>query len=190
MKISEKTFVETLAAFLKQGQLVDYESHFDGDDDDKADIELCLSTNRWPQDFPKWLFVEAKSHHSTDAPNTINKIFGQLLKETGKSRCDRADKESALAIAFPSEAGAWKNKKNRQIKMPSGEAYYRQGFLRIDRPVYEAFGELVKAKYVLSFSETERRLRVFDWVGFLDGDEPLVVHTQSTTLPRPSETAA
>lgn len=171
MKISEKELVQKLASFLRRNELVEQECHFDGDDEGRADIELCLSAPKWPADFPEWLFIEAKSHHSTDAPNTINKIFGQLLKETGKNASDRAKKKYALAVVFPSEKGEWESKGGSKQKTLSGEDYYRQGFSRIDPRAYSGFGELVNVKYVMSFSSTEQCLRVFDWVGFRRGGQ-------------------
>lgn len=183
MKISESDLVSKFAEFLQQGKFVSEASHFDGDNKDRADIELHLVQEKWPKDFPGCLIIEAKSHHSTDAPNTINKIFGQLLKETGKSRSLRAERNHAFAILFPAEAGEWIDKKKKNIKMPEGVAYYREGFSRIFPDTYKAFGTLVNAKYVLAFSQTKAELEVYEWAGFPAGGKPILSLTLRSSGP-------
>ena len=101
MKISENDLISAFAAFLLEGSFVNgNDSHFEGDSDESADIELALEKSKWPKEFPDYLLLEAKSHHSKDSPNTINKVFGQLLKETGKCATKRRPKGSCCLGAY------------------------------------------------------------------------------------------
>ena len=167
MKISEDELVNNLREFLISENLVDEEnSHFDGDDDTRADVELVLDSDRWHSiEFDK-IYVEAKSHHSTDSQNTINKIFGQLLKETGKRTIDRGTE--CLAILFPSENAQWIDSKQKTVTRIPGVDYYRRGFSRINSNVFIDFGVLVGAKYILSYSTSTKALEIYEWATFLD----------------------
>lgn len=169
MRILENELVNSLKEFLISEALVhEDKSHFDGDNDDKADVELVLVSERWSSiEFNK-IYIEAKSHHSTDSQNTINKIFGQLLKETGKRSIDRSNE--CLAIVFPAENAEWiDNKKNRVTKI-SGVDYYRRGFSRINPNVFKDFGVLVGAEYIISYSTCSKVLDIYKWATFLDSN--------------------
>lgn len=173
MQISEKVLVEGFREFVVQQHLVvESESHFGGDTKALADVELCLVRDRWPLGSPANLLVEVKSHHSEDSPNTINKIFGQLLKETGKANDGPRRANSALAILFPAEGADWVAR-GRSFTRKPGNEYYRKGFLRIKRNIYLEFGSLVGARYVLSFSVDKSFLEVHSWAGFYDGMSPV-----------------
>lgn len=168
MKIAEAELIDSFGKFLIDQDLIDFDnSHFGGDDDLNADVTLALKPAKWPGIQLEKFHIEAKSHHSADSQNTINKIFGQLLKETGKRTLD-VEKE-CLAILFPYESGAW-TANNKTVTRIEGEAYYRRGFARINKQVFIEFGKLVGAKYILSFSTTSNTLRVFEWKSFLDED--------------------
>jgi hypothetical protein len=97
-----------------------------------------------------------------------------LLKETGKPIKRLLDAPYCLTVLFPSEPGQWVDGNGKTVKMVEGEAYYRQGFQRIRRDAYKAFGALVNAKYLLSYSSTQRTLKVFEWLGFREGAESIV----------------
>lgn len=183
MKISEDDLIIGLRKFLMSESLIDETtSHFDGDDERRSDIELVLASDKWPGiDFKK-LYIEAKSHHSEDSQNTINKIFGQLLKETGKRSID--PNTECLAILFPSESAQWINNRNQPVNRISGVDYYRRGFSRINPLSFVGFGNLVCAKYVLSFSSNPIMLDIFEWETFLDSSSTpiLSLTSQSSQL--------
>lgn len=169
MKISEADLVNNLKEFLISEGLVHKEkSHFDGDDDNRADVELALESDVWTTIGLSKIYVEAKSHHSTDSQNTINKIFGQLLKETGKRHIDKGSE--CLAILFPAESARWIDNKKNNITRISGVDYYRRGFSRIDGQTFIDFGVLVGAKYILSYSSEFKILDIYDWASFLDSN--------------------
>lgn len=165
MKISESELINSFRKFLIKENLINKDhSHFGGDDDKHADVELEFSGKAaWQGIFETKLYIEAKSHHSTDSQNTINKIFGQLLKETGKRDLNNNE---CLAILFPAERGSWTGSNNKKSTNIDGVGYYRRGFSRINNDVFVKFGEIVNAKYILSFSSTEQKLEVYLWSNF------------------------
>lgn len=75
--------------------------------------------------------IEAKSHDSKDKHNTVHKIFGELLKETGRS--DRAS--CKFAVLIPEEA----------------VYFYSRAFQSIAREKFVAFGDLVPVELVFTF---------------------------------------
>ena len=181
MKISEDDLVSSVQEFLLSENLIDTAaSHFDGDDESRADVELVFASKRWHGIAFEKLYIEAKSHHSTDSQNTINKIFGQLLKETGKRTIDR-DTE-CLAILFPSESAQWIDNNKKTVTRISGVDYYRRGFSRINPQSFVGFGELVGVRYVLSFNSNQKTLDVFEWASFLDSSAaPILRLTSQST---------
>ncbi|WP_156480502.1 hypothetical protein [Aquipseudomonas alcaligenes] len=181
VKISEVELIESFGKFLINQDLIDYEnSHFSGDDNHNADVALSLKPGKWPGIQVDKLHIEVKSHHSEDSQNTINKIFGQLLKETGKRSLDK--EKECLAILFPYERGAWPGRNNKTVTRIEGEAYYRRGFSRIDKQTFVKFGDLVGAKYILSFSTASNTLNVFEWKNFLDEEfSPMISLTNGSS---------
>jgi hypothetical protein len=177
VKISEVELVNNFRTFLISESLVNEKnSHFDGDDENRADVELVLDSERWSGiDFKK-IYIEAKSHHSTDSQNTINKIFGQLLKETGKRSLD--SQTECLAILFPSESAQWIDNKNKPVTKIIGVDYYRRGFSRINQKSFIDFGELVGAKYILSYNTDKKKLDIFKWATFLDSNVSPILSLQ------------
>ena len=167
---------ESLRLFLEKKNLVDTSKcHFGGDNDERADIELLLNRALWPVGMPAKILLEAKSNHSTDSANTINKLFGQLLKETGKaSRNKWASSSFCLGILVPSDGGEWETRNGKKKKAGSGLDYYRVGFSRIPRHIFDAFGGLVNARYVFAYSESLQCLSVFTWSGFRNSEEPFL----------------
>lgn len=106
-----------------------------------ADIEFTTTTEHW--------VIEAKSNHSSDAPNTIHKIFGELLKETGKD--DRVV-EKGLEIKYG-------------ILIPSFK-YYNRGFNRINRDKFIEYGKLIPVTKI--FVLENGVLTQYDWADFYD----------------------
>lgn len=185
MKISEKELIDGFGRFLIDQDLIDWNgSHFAGDSSQNADVVLSLQPGKWPGVGVEKIYIEAKSHHSEDSQNTINKIFGQLLKETGKRKFDR--EKECLAVLFPYERGEWEGRGKKIVKRIKGEDYYRRGFSRIEKQVFISFGELVGAKYILSFCSTSSSLRIFEWSNFLGDDvSPMIILQKPTnSLPQ------
>lgn len=99
-----------------------------------ADIEfLAVSGTHW--------VIEAKSHDSKDKYNTVHKIFGELLKETGKA--NRAS--CKYGVLLPEEA----------------RGFYSQSFQTIAREKYIKFGELIPVSAVFLIGESG--LQVVSW---------------------------
>lgn len=176
-KVTEVQLVSELRHFLVSNCLIrTRDSYFNGDSDEYADVELAVDKMRWPSGVPDYLILEAKSHHSKDSPNTINKIFGQLLKEANKSPAHgRRSSEFCLGILIPTDSAVWYDSNGKTVTRGSGVKYYRDGFRRIKQDTYNAFGKLVDARYVLAYSVRERQLAIYDWSGFYSEKEPLSV---------------
>lgn len=122
---------------------------------------------------PAHLLLEAKCHHSEDAPNTINKAFGQLLKEANKSKAKRTQREHCVGLLIPIDGATWLKGNQKPKHQGSGLDYYRRGFQRIDPVIFSGFGRLVNAGYVLAFSVQEQYLLVFAWDAFHADGPPL-----------------
>jgi hypothetical protein len=172
-KTSEKALIVQVRRFLSANSYIrPAECHFGRDSDELADVELALESARWPAQMPGYLSLEAKSHHSKDSPNTINKVFGQLLKEANKSVVSRVARGQCLGILIPVDGATWLDSNDVTVHRPSGIEYYGDGFRRIDADVFSKFGRLVNARYVLAFSEQKQYLAIFGWDAFHAGDLP------------------
>jgi len=91
-----------------------------------ADIEFTsVSGKRWA--------IEAKSNASRDAHNTAHKIFGELLKETGRENRDACH----IAILIPEDS----------------KLFYSRLFQSIKREKFVAYGRLVPVEKVFTFSK-------------------------------------
>ena len=91
-----------------------------------ADVEFISTTGL------SWV-IEAKSNESKDKHNTVHKIFGELLKETG--RTNRSD--CCHAILIPDSA----------------VNFYSRAFQSIDRKKFLKFGEIIPIDTVFSSGE-------------------------------------
>lgn len=92
-----------------------------------ADVEFeSVSGLRW--------VVEAKSHDSGDKHNTVHKIFGEVLKETG--RTNRQDCRHAVLIP------------------QSGVQFYSRAFQCIDRDKFIGFGKLIPMDTVFTYGDS------------------------------------
>lgn len=104
-----------------------------------ADIEY------FSKDGTHWV-IEAKSNDSADKHNTVHKIFGELLKETGRSDRDC----TSYAILIPESA----------------VEFYSRAFQKIAREKFIAFGSLIPVNQV--FLSSEQRASWITWSELYD----------------------
>lgn len=91
----------------------------------RADVEFrSVSNIHWA--------IEAKSNDSRDKHNTVHKIFGELLKETG--RTGRLDFRHAILVPL------------------DAVNFYSRAFQSIKREKYLGFGELIPIETVFTSS--------------------------------------
>jgi len=129
-----------------------------------SDVEYVSNSN-------EYLIIEAKSHESKDAYNTRHKIFGQLLKEHGKSSADRKEHSSSIALGVLIPKDIPSSGKSNTKK--SGYDFYRDGYSDIPQELFSGFGELAKVKYVFLCSAENKTVDVYTWGGFHRGEKPI-----------------
>ena len=112
-----------------------------------ADIEYISKSGRH-------FVIEAKSHYSKDRDNGVHKLFGELLKETG-----RRSRSDVLGVLLTDGS-----RKGRKI-------FYREKFHLINKNAYLAFGKLVRCRYVFLLNVETQEIRLFSWSGFYRGDK-------------------
>lgn len=105
---------------------------------DKLHNSNCKAKNHADIEFHSksgihWV-IEAKSHDSKDKYNTVHKLFGELLKETGRLHRDTCK----FAVLIPEEA----------------VHFYSRAFQSIAREKFIAFGSLVPVESVFTFGTT------------------------------------
>ncbi|WP_243324381.1 hypothetical protein [Geothrix sp. SG200] len=94
--------------------------------------------------------IEAKSDDSKDRHNTVHKIFGELLKETG-----RTNRENCRhAILIPENA----------------LTFYSRAFQAIDRAKFLDFGELIPVHAV--FTSSHVGIKQITWSELYDAHQP------------------
>jgi len=98
--------------------------------------------------------IETKSHHSEDARNGVHKLFGELLKETGRKR----KVDAKFGVLIPSDSFNGKD----------GEEFYRSRFKKIKRDKYLGFGCLIPVNYIFVCSNKNKEVKVFNWIDFYD----------------------
>ena len=104
-----------------------------------ADVEFeSITKLRW--------VVEAKSDNSKDKHNTVHKIFGELLKETG--RINRA--KCRHAVLLPESA----------------TEFYSRAFNSIDREKFLGFGVLIPIDTI--FLSGPSGVKKLTWAGLYD----------------------
>ncbi|WP_230684553.1 hypothetical protein [Burkholderia cepacia] len=94
--------------------------------------------------------IEAKSHNSSDRHNTVHKIFGELLKETG--RINRVG--CKYAVLLPED----------------GITFYSRAFQSIDRGKFLEFGELIPVHAVFAFGSSG--ISRLTWTDLYDAHQP------------------
>lgn len=130
------------------------------DTGDYADIEYISNGG-------EHLVIEAKSNETPDAPNTVYKIFGQLLAELGKSNSHRILGTPVLAVLIPDDVPVAKG-----APKEIGSVYYRRRFRMIPREKYIDYGKLVGVQYVFCCARGNY-VNVYLWEDFWDGKEPV-----------------
>jgi len=108
-----------------------------------ADVEFISESNL------HWV-IEAKSDDSKDRHNTVHKIFGELLKETGRS--NRSDCRHAILIP------------------ESAVTFYSRAFQSIDRGKFLDFGKLIPIDTV--FTSNESGVKQLTWAYLYDAHKP------------------
>lgn len=107
-----------------------------------ADIEFTSKANL------HWV-IEAKSDDSGDKHNTVHKIFGELLKETGKT--NRSTCRHAILIP------------------ESAVAFYSRAFQSINREKFLSFGKLIPIDTV--FTSNTSGVNELTWESLYDAHE-------------------
>lgn len=108
-----------------------------------ADVEfMSVSKLHW--------VIEAKSDDSNDRYNTVHKIFGELLKETGRD--DRANCRHAILIP------------DNSIQ------FYSRAFQSINRDKFIGFGRLIPVDCV--FTCNTQGINQISWEGLYDAHQP------------------
>ncbi len=87
---------------------------------------MSISNKNW--------VIEAKSDDSRDRHNTVHKIFGELLKETGRNNRENC----SYAILIPG----------------SSVKFYSRAFQSIRRDKFIGFGKLIPVNCVFTCNET------------------------------------
>jgi hypothetical protein len=108
-----------------------------------SDAEFKSKTNL------HWV-IEAKSNDSKDKHNTVHKIFGELLKETG--RTNRSNCRHAILIP------------------ESAVEFYSRAFQSIDREKFLGFGKLIPIDTV--FTSNATGVGQLTWEALYDAHKP------------------
>jgi hypothetical protein len=106
-----------------------------------ADIEFISASKL------HWV-IEAKSNDSKDCYNTVHKIFGELLKESGRDNRDNC----RYAILIPSNA----------------IQFYSQAFRSIHRSKFNGFGCLIPIDCI--FTSDKEGISQIPWEQFYDAE--------------------
>lgn len=93
--------------------------------------------------------IEAKRHNSSDRHNAVHKIFGELLKETG--RINRVGCKHAVLLP------------------EDGIMFYSRAFQSIDRGKFLEFGELIPVHTVFYFGSSG--IGRLTWTGLYDAHQ-------------------
>lgn len=108
-----------------------------------ADVEFMSASNL------HWV-IEAKSDDSKDRHNTVHKIFGELLKETGRDN---------------------RNNCRHAILIPGGSVqFHSRAFQSIHRDKFIGFGRLIPVDCV--FTCHEQGITQMTWEGLYDAHQP------------------
>lgn len=139
----------------EQDLIDEFVDHIKLHSDDSIKMEAIINTNCKSRNFADVEFksvtnlhwvIEAKSNDSRDRHNTVHKIFGELLKETGKTNRSYCK----FAILIPESA----------------VTFYSRAFQSIDRDKFIGFGNLVPIDTV--FTSSADGVKVLTWASLYD----------------------
>lgn len=143
----------------EQDLIDEFVGHLKSYDDDNLCISTVINSNCRSKKFADVEFeskarlhwvIEAKSNDSKDRHNTVHKIFGELLKETG--RTNRSNCRHAILI-------------------PDGAVgFYSRAFQSIDREKFIDFGTLIPIDTV--FTSNSDGVRQLTWQALYDAHKP------------------
>lgn len=161
----EQKLIESFKSTLMEHSYIDedYKMHFGRNTSVFADVEFVSIDG-------EYIVLEAKTHHTRDAHNTYHKIFGELLKETGKNQQYRSKFQEKLfyGILIPEDSCEVKN-----VPKHEGITFYQTQFNNIPQGIFKQFGNLVNAKYVFVHSEIKQKTKIYSWMGFYNEEEPI-----------------
>lgn len=104
--------------------------------------------------------IEAKSHMSKDAYNAVHKIFGELLKETGRPPI--SDKKIKYGILLD---GSYCSDKKI-----TGKEFFRKYFRHIEIEKYKKFGLLIPVDVVIVCDPKRNKVENFTWNQFIGAE--------------------
>jgi len=143
----------------EQDLIEEFIGHLRQSDNDDLCIEKMINSNCRSKKYADieyeskaklhWV-IEAKSNDSKDKHNTVHKIFGEVLKETG--RTNRSDCRHAILIP------------------ESAVGFYSRAFQSIDRGKFMGFGNLIPIDTVFTSSSTG--VRQLTWQQLYDAHQP------------------
>ena len=151
-----KKFEEVIKSDREFGIL--HRVNFGLDSDKNADVEYVTTNN-------EYLIIEAKSHKSSNAPNTIHDLFGKLLREHGKQNPTRNNYKNNLKYCLLISGDEYNNK--------AGNIFYMEGFNKIPEEIYLKYVFLIKAAYVFVCFEETNTTEIYTWAAFYTGGKPL-----------------
>jgi len=143
----------------EQDLIDQFVSHLQQHADESVRIDSIINSNCKSKKFSDIEFrskaklhwvIEAKSDDSKDKHNTVHKIFGELLKETG--RTNRSDCRHAILIP------------------DSAVVFYSRAFQSIDRQKFLGFGKLIPIDTV--FTSSVNGVRQLTWQSLYDAHKP------------------
>lgn len=143
----------------EQDLIDEFVSHLKGHLDESLCIAKVINSNCRSKEFADVEFeskakqhwvIEAKSNDSTDKHNTVHKIFGELLKETG--RTNRSNCRHAILIP------------------ETAISFYSRAFQSVDRKKFLGFRELIPIDTV--FTSSSSGVNQLTWQSLYDAYRP------------------
>ena len=145
----------------EQDLIDEFVEHLRKEQNDNICITKLINTNCRSRKFADIEFeskaklhwvIEAKSDDSGDKHNTVHKIFGELLKETG--RTNRSNCRHAILIP------------------ESAVEFYSRAFQSIDRKKFIGFGKLIPVDTV--FTSSAAGVKLLNWKALYGTHKPKI----------------